>query len=226
MYIFSFLPVTLLFVLSPFVSLPYCFPSFYPSSNSLLLSLPDGECITGMAVESKLQLFFFFFPALLIPSPSLILVSCHYGTFNASCHMVSGSSWRCRGAFIGASNLSCNNARQGSWFFITLMLYQVEPFDKKSPPIPTPISVFNSFCFFLMLKPQIGLESFTGRRQSETTQCQWRDVLAGCPPQICHNFTLFSCKSLGFFHQSAQLFLWVELSETNIVENKLWTYKA
>lgn len=152
LYIFTFLPVTLLFVVSPFVSSPYCFPSFYPSSNSLLLSLPDGECITGMAVESKLQLFFFFFSALLIPSPSLILVSCHCGTFNASCHMVSGSSWRCGGAFIGASNLSCNNARQGSWFFITLMLYQVEPFDKKITPPPHPHPCLQLLLLFLNAK--------------------------------------------------------------------------
>lgn len=135
----------------PFVSLfIYCSPSIHPPvPPSLFLSSPDGYCITGMAAESKMQLSFFFlhrsFSAPLF-LPSLILVSSHCGAFNASYHMVAESNWRCGGAFIGASKHSCNNACQGSRFFITLMLYRVNPTN-----YPPPLEFTQLFFPFLLM---------------------------------------------------------------------------
>lgn len=69
--------------------------------------------------------------------PSLILVSSHCGVFNASYHMVAGSSRRCAGAFVGAWQDSCNNACQVSEFFITLMLALADPSSiQPHPPSP------------------------------------------------------------------------------------------
>ena len=98
-----------------------------------------------MAVESKMQLSFFP-PSLLLclSLPSLILVSSHCGAFNASYHMVAESSWRCGEAFIGALKHSCNNARQGSRFLITFMLYQVNPTSPHTP-ISKPLDSFSLF---------------------------------------------------------------------------------
>lgn len=111
-----------------------------------------------MAVESKQLLFFFFlYRSFSASLPSLILVSSHCGVFNASYHMVADSSWRCRGAFIGVLEHSCNNARQGSEFIITQMLALADPSippPKQLPPHPTQLSSPS-----LNTKPQIGWES-------------------------------------------------------------------
>lgn len=90
-------------------------------------------------------------PSLPLSLPSLILVSSHCGAFNASYHMVAESSWRCRGAFIGASKHSCNNARQGSEFFITLMLDRADPSNLPHPH-PNPL---NSFPLLLILNRKL-----------------------------------------------------------------------
>lgn len=126
-----------------------------------------------MAAESKMQLFFFP-PSLLLclSLPSLILVSSHCGAFNASYHMVAESSWRCRGVFIGASKHSCNNARQGSEFFITLMLDWANP-----PPPPKPTQLLSPS---LNTKPQIGwdslLEGGNHKPHSASDVMCWRDA--------------------------------------------------
>lgn len=95
----------------------------------------------GWLQNQRCNSFSFFFsiaPSLPLSLPSLILVSSHCGAFNSSNHMVAESSWRCREAFIGASKHSCNNARQGSEFFITLMLDRADPsIPPGSPTAPT-----------------------------------------------------------------------------------------
>lgn len=67
--------------------------------------------------------------------PSLILVSSHCGAFNASYHMAAQNSRRCRGAFIGVSKHSSNNACQGSEFFIMQRLdcWTPPPYSPKTP---------------------------------------------------------------------------------------------
>lgn len=94
------------------------------------------------------SLFFFLHRSFSAPLflPSLILVSSHCGAFNASYHMVAESNWRCGGAFIGASKHSCNNACQGSRFFITLMLYRVNPTN-----YPPPLEFTQLFFPFLLM---------------------------------------------------------------------------
>lgn len=133
---------------------PSIFQSPFPFSSPRQM-----VCVSlGWLWNQRCNSFFFFSPpslllCLSLSLPSLILVSSHCGAFNASYHMVAESSWRCGGAFIGASKHSCNNARQGSGFFITLMLYRVDP---SSPSTP---SQTRRFSLFLNTEPQIGGDS-------------------------------------------------------------------
>lgn len=95
-------------------------------------------------------LFFLHPPSLpaLSLSPCLILVPSLCGAFNASYHMVSGSNRRC--LYVCRDFYRCSNVPQGLWIFIKLMTYtKLNPLSQThSTPCP----------FFLMLKPQIGLE--------------------------------------------------------------------
>lgn len=102
----------------------------------------------GCGIKDATLFFFFLHRSFSAPLflPSLILVSSHCGAFNASYHMVAESNWRCGGAFIGASKHSCNNACQGSRFFITLMLYRVNPTN-----YPPPLKFTQLFFPFLLM---------------------------------------------------------------------------
>lgn len=144
----SFPSLTHLLICSPSISLSLSclcllFP-IYPSSSppfpTPLLARWLVYHWDGCGIKDA-TLFLFFFsiaPSLPLSLPSLILVSSHCGAFNSSNHMVAESSWRCREAFIGASKHSCNNARQGSEFFITLMLDRADPsIPPGSPTAPT-----------------------------------------------------------------------------------------
>lgn len=174
-------PLTHLLICSPSVSPSPSPVSVYcsPSILSPPLSSPDGSCITGMAAESKqlcfflfLLFFFYLHRSFSASLPGLILVSSHCEVLNASYHMAAGSGLRCRGAFIGASERSCNNSCRGLVeFVVMLMLARADP--SRSPAYPNPPTSpnpLNSFCLLFYTKPQIGSGVFTGRGQSQTTK--------------------------------------------------------
>lgn len=164
---------------SPSHLFSFHFSSLYPlpvsvyCSSSSLHSFPSRLLARWLVYHwdgCRIKDATLFFPSLLHRSfsaslslslPSLILVSSLCGAFNASEHMVVASSWRCRGAFIGASKHSCNNARQGSEFFIKLMLYQGDPSNSSSS---SPSKTHSTTFFLLKLNHEQGL--FTGRMQS------------------------------------------------------------
>lgn len=116
--------------------------------------------------------------------------------YNASYHMVAENSWRCRGAFIGASKHSCNNAHQGSEFFITLMLDRGDPPAPPLPPKPTQLLSPS-----LNTKPQIGWDSLLERgnhkpHSANDVMC-WRD--ARFTRQQASKATMFLCFQVQAF---------------------------
>lgn len=138
-----------------------------------------------------MQLFFSSIaPFLPFSLPSLILVSSHCGAFNASYHMVAESSWRCGGAFIGALKHSCNNAHQGSEFFITLMLDRADPPSSSLPP--KSIQLLSPS---LNTKPQIGWDALqegcNHKPHSASDVMCWRDACH--MRQQGYKVTMFLC---------------------------------
>lgn len=120
----------------------------------------------------KVTLFFYLHRSFSASLLGLILVSSHCEVLNASYHMAAGSGRRCRGAFIGASERSCNNSCWGLIEFVmTLMLDRADPSRSlASPHPPTSPNPLNSFRLLFYTKPQIGSGIFTGRWQSPTTK--------------------------------------------------------
>lgn len=192
----------------PFIHLLICSFSIFLSLACLCLSTvlhpsfllsPLPFCSSRQMVSVSLgwlqnQRCYSFFssiaPFLPLSLPSLILVSSHCGAFNARYHMVAKSSWRCGGTFIGASKHSCNNAHQGSGFFITLMLKRANPSTllastrTHSTPLPS-----------LNTKPQIGWESLqegcNHKPHSASDVMCWRD--ARHTRQRGYKVTMFLC---------------------------------
>lgn len=141
---FSFLPPPQLY---PF-PLRLLFP-MYPSSSPSFLSPLLARWLVypwdGCRIKATSFFFFFFYlhRSFSASLPSLILVSSHCGVFNAGYHMVADSSWRCWGAFIHALKHSCNNACQGSDFFITLMLALADPSNPSTTPTNKPAQLLS-----------------------------------------------------------------------------------
>lgn len=155
---------------------PSSSPSFpFPLLARWLLYHWDGCRIKDATLFSFFFLHHSFSAPLSLSFPSLILVSSHCGAFNASYHMVAESNWRCGGAFIGASKHSCNNACQGSGFFITLMLHWVNPTN-----YPSPLKFTQLLFPSLNTEPQIGWDSLLeGGNHKPHNGCDvtcWRDA--------------------------------------------------